>query len=49
MQFLVGSLYSSFLWTTGLRTPPKLTKAEKYAVSQIGFFHAAGKILTMIA
>ena len=49
MQFLVGALYSSFLWTTGLRTPPKLTKAGKYAVSQIGFFHAAGQILTMIA
>jgi solute carrier family 35 protein E1 len=49
MQFLVGALYSSFLWTSGLRTPPKLSPAGKTSIRQIGFFHAAGQLFTMIA
>ena len=49
MQFLVGALYSSFMWTTGLRARPKLTPSGKQAVRQIGFWHSSGQLLSMIA
>jgi solute carrier family 35 protein E1 len=49
MQFLIGALYTSTLWTTGLRTPPKLTKAGRTAVGQIGFFHSFGQLMSMIS
>lgn len=49
MQFLVGALYSSTLWTTGLRARPSLTTDGKNAVRQIGFFHSFGQLMSMIS
>ena len=49
MQFFVGALYCSFLWTTGLRARPKLTPSGKKAIRQIGFWHSSGQLLSMIA
>jgi solute carrier family 35, member E1 len=49
LQFFVGGLYSSFLWTTGLRAAPKLTADGKRVVRSIGFFHATGQLFTMMA
>mmetsp|Transcript_13644 Transcript_13644/g.21091 ORF Transcript_13644/g.21091 Transcript_13644/m.21091 type:complete len:389 (-) Transcript_13644:207-1373(-) len=49
LQFLVGALYSTFLWTTGLRAPPKLSDTGRKAVAQIGFFHSWGQLASMIS
>jgi len=49
LQFLVGSLYSSFLWVTKLRAVPKLNKDGRKAVAQIGFFHSWGQLMSMIS
>lgn len=49
MQFLVGALYSTTLWVTGLRAAPRLTKKGKRAVSQVGFFHCFGQLMSMIS
>lgn len=49
LQFLVGALYSTFLWATGLRAPPKLTATGRKAVAQIGLFHSWGQLASMIS
>lgn len=49
MQFLIGALYSTTLWTTGLRAKPSLTTDGKKAVRQIGFFHSFGQLMSMIS
>lgn len=49
LQFLVGALYSTFLWTSGLRAPPKLSATGRKAVAQIGFFHSWGQLASMIS
>ena len=49
IQFLVGGLYSSFLWGTKLRAAPTLTADGKKAVASIGFFHSWGQLMSMIS
>jgi solute carrier family 35 protein E1 len=49
IQFLVGALYSSLLWMTGLRAAPKLTASGRSAVRQIGFWHSFGQLMTMLS
>mmetsp|Transcript_3460 Transcript_3460/g.7216 ORF Transcript_3460/g.7216 Transcript_3460/m.7216 type:complete len:415 (-) Transcript_3460:317-1561(-) len=49
LQFLVGSLYSIFLWTTKLRAAPVLTGKGKKAVNSVGFYHMSGQELSMMS
>jgi len=41
---LVGSVFVSILWATGLRRPPKLSAAALRTLVPIGTFHAIGHI-----
>lgn len=48
-QFLVGGLYCSLLWFSGLRAMPKLTPAGKNAVKNVGIYHSFGQLATMVS
>lgn len=49
IQFFIGSLYVLALWVTRIRPTPSLTQSGKTAVQRVGFYHAAGQLLSMIS
>lgn len=49
LQLGVGALYATALWTLRLRAAPALTPAGKSALGKVGFYHAAGQLLSMVS
>jgi solute carrier family 35 protein E1 len=48
-QFLVGGLYCSLVWLSGLRPMPKLTASGWNAVKNVGIYHSLGQLATMVS
>mmetsp|Transcript_4980 Transcript_4980/g.6862 ORF Transcript_4980/g.6862 Transcript_4980/m.6862 type:complete len:417 (-) Transcript_4980:208-1458(-) len=49
MQFGVGALYAGALWLTKIRASPKITPEGRKLCNNIGIYHAAGQLLSMIS
>lgn len=49
IQFGIGALYCTLLWTLGLRPKPQLTEKGKELVWKIGAYHSSGQLFSMVS